>query len=87
MEAMSLQEAVKLPVAVLKVGESRHVRLDIEFPDAPVTFTLVQVINNIASHTVNDIIIILLCIKSFHCASFMMIKQTIVLCDRHATSF
>ncbi|NP_001166837.1 nucleoplasmin-like protein isoform X2 [Bombyx mandarina] len=41
-EAMSLQEAVKLPVAVLKVGESRHVRLDIEFPDAPVTFTLVQ---------------------------------------------
>uniref|UniRef100_A0A2A4IWI2 Nucleoplasmin core domain-containing protein n=1 Tax=Heliothis virescens TaxID=7102 RepID=A0A2A4IWI2_HELVI len=41
-ETMSLQEAVKIPVAVLKAGESRHARLDIEFPDAPVTFTLIQ---------------------------------------------
>ncbi|KAJ2940019.1 hypothetical protein O0L34_g14052 [Tuta absoluta] len=41
-ETMSLQEAIKIPVAVLKVGESRHVRLDIEFPDAPVTFELIQ---------------------------------------------
>ncbi|XP_075986450.1 nucleoplasmin-like protein isoform X2 [Anticarsia gemmatalis] len=41
-EAMSLQETIKIPVAVLKAGEQRHARLDIEFPDAPVTFTLVQ---------------------------------------------
>lgn len=40
---MSLQESVKIPVAVLKAGETRHARLDIEFPDAPVTFTLIQV--------------------------------------------
>ncbi|CAB3257585.1 unnamed protein product [Arctia plantaginis] len=41
-ETMSLQESIKIPVAVLKAGEQRHARLDIEFPDAPVTFTLVQ---------------------------------------------
>lgn len=40
---MSLQESIKIPVAVLKAGETRHSRLDIEFPDAPVTFTLIQV--------------------------------------------
>lgn len=40
---MSLQETVKIPVAVLKAGETRHARLDIEFPDAPVAFTLIQV--------------------------------------------
>ncbi|KAM3956504.1 nucleoplasmin-like protein isoform 2-T2 [Aphomia sociella] len=41
-ETMSLQDSVKIPVAVLKAGETRHARLDIEFPDAPVTFTLIQ---------------------------------------------
>lgn len=41
-ETMSLQDSVKIPVAVLKTGETRHARLDIEFPDAPVTFTLIQ---------------------------------------------
>ncbi|XP_026313630.1 nucleoplasmin-like protein isoform X2 [Hyposmocoma kahamanoa] len=41
-ETMSLQDAIKIPVAVLKAGETRHARLDIEFPDAPVTFTLIQ---------------------------------------------
>lgn len=40
---MCLQDSIKIPVAILKVGETRHARLDIEFPDAPVTFTLVQV--------------------------------------------
>lgn len=40
---MCLQDAIKIPVAILKVGETRHARLDIEFPDAPVTFTLIQV--------------------------------------------
>ncbi|XP_028165884.1 nucleoplasmin-like protein isoform X1 [Ostrinia nubilalis] len=41
-ETMSLQDSIKIPVAVLKAGETRHARLDIEFPDAPVTFTLIQ---------------------------------------------
>lgn len=40
---MCLQESIKIPVAILKVGETRQARLDIEFPDAPVTFTLIQV--------------------------------------------
>lgn len=40
---MCLQDSIKIPVAILKVGETRHARLDIEFPDAPVTFTLTQV--------------------------------------------
>lgn len=43
-ETMSLQEAIKIPIAVLKAGETRHARLDLEFPDAPVTFTILQVI-------------------------------------------
>lgn len=42
-ETMCLQESIKIPVAILKVGETRQARLDIEFPDAPVTFTLIQV--------------------------------------------
>ncbi|XP_038219454.1 nucleoplasmin-like protein isoform X2 [Colias croceus] len=41
-ETMCLQDAIKIPVAILKVGETRQARLDIEFPDAPVTFTLTQ---------------------------------------------
>ncbi|XP_026499425.1 nucleoplasmin-like protein isoform X1 [Vanessa tameamea] len=41
-ETMCLQESIKIPVAILKVGETRQARLDIEFPDAPVTFTLIQ---------------------------------------------
>ncbi|XP_034837154.1 nucleoplasmin-like protein isoform X2 [Maniola jurtina] len=41
-ETMCLQESIKIPVAILKVGETRQVRLHIEFPDAPVTFTLIQ---------------------------------------------
>lgn len=39
---MSIRDTVKTPVAVLKVGESRQCRLDLEFPDYPVTFTLIQ---------------------------------------------
>lgn len=38
-----MRDTVKIPVAVLKSGENRQVRLDLEFPDAPVTFTLIQV--------------------------------------------
>ncbi|CAG4945226.1 unnamed protein product [Parnassius apollo] len=41
-ETMCLQDSIKIPVAILKVGETRQARLDIEFPDAPVTFTLIQ---------------------------------------------
>ncbi|XP_077297238.1 nucleoplasmin-like protein isoform X2 [Arctopsyche grandis] len=41
-ETMSMRDTVKIPVAVLKSGENRQVRLDLEFPDAPVTFTLIQ---------------------------------------------
>ncbi|KAI8423361.1 hypothetical protein MSG28_014365 [Choristoneura fumiferana] len=41
-ETMSLQDSIKIPVAILKVGETRQARLDLEFPDAPVTFTLIQ---------------------------------------------
>lgn len=41
-EALSSNEAVKIPIAVLKVGESRVVQPEIEFPYGPVTFTLVE---------------------------------------------
>lgn len=39
---MSQRDAVKIPIAVLKVGETRSVRTDLEFPDAPVTFKLIE---------------------------------------------
>lgn len=39
---MSQRDSIKIPIAVLKVGESRSVRTDLEFPDAPVTFKLVE---------------------------------------------
>lgn len=42
MEALSANEAVKIPIAVLKVGESRVVQPELEFPYGPVTFTLVE---------------------------------------------
>lgn len=42
-ETMSMQEMVKLPIAVLKVGEERQVNLgELEFFDPPVTFRLIQ---------------------------------------------
>jgi len=41
-ETMSQRDAVKIPIAVLKVGETRSVRTDLEFPDAPVTFKLIE---------------------------------------------
>uniref|UniRef100_A0A6B2EF99 Putative nucleoplasmin n=1 Tax=Phlebotomus kandelakii TaxID=1109342 RepID=A0A6B2EF99_9DIPT len=36
------QDEVKIPLAVLKVGESRSISMEMEFPDAPITFKLVQ---------------------------------------------
>lgn len=41
-ETMSQRDAIKIPIAVLKAGETRCVRTDLEFPDAPVTFTLIE---------------------------------------------
>lgn len=39
---MSANSAVKIPISVLKVGEKRSSIVNIEFPEAPVTFRLVQ---------------------------------------------
>ncbi|XP_055303302.1 nucleoplasmin-like protein [Sitodiplosis mosellana] len=41
-ETLSANETVKIPIAVLKVGESRVVQPELEFPYGPVTFTLVE---------------------------------------------
>lgn len=41
-ETMSLRDTVKIPIAVLKVGETRSVLTDLEFPDAPVIFKLIE---------------------------------------------
>lgn len=41
-ESSTINETVKVPIAVLKVGESRSVQTVLEFPDAPVTFKLVE---------------------------------------------
>uniref|UniRef100_A0A1L8DXE3 Putative nucleoplasmin n=1 Tax=Nyssomyia neivai TaxID=330878 RepID=A0A1L8DXE3_9DIPT len=35
-------DEVKIPIAVLKVGEVRSVSMELEFPDAPVSFKLIQ---------------------------------------------
>uniref|UniRef100_A0A2M4A5J2 Putative nucleoplasmin n=1 Tax=Anopheles triannulatus TaxID=58253 RepID=A0A2M4A5J2_9DIPT len=41
-ETMTIRDTLRIPIAVLKVGESRQCRMDLEFSDAPVTFTLVE---------------------------------------------
>lgn len=33
---------MKIPIAVLKVGELRVIQSDLEFPDGPVKFTLIE---------------------------------------------
>lgn len=35
-------DVVKIPIAVLKVGETRSMNPHLEFPDGPVTFTLIS---------------------------------------------
>lgn len=35
-------DVVKIPIAVLKVGEARSMNPHLEFPDGPVTFTLIS---------------------------------------------
>lgn len=39
---MSQRDAIKIPIAVLRVGETRSITSDLEFPDAPVTFKLIE---------------------------------------------
>lgn len=41
-ETNSHDEKIKIPIAVLKVGENRCAQSFLEFPDAPVTFKLIQ---------------------------------------------
>lgn len=41
-ETMTIRDTLRIPIAVLKVGELRQSRMDLEFSDAPVTFTLVE---------------------------------------------
>lgn len=39
---MSLRDSVKIPIAVLKAGETRSILTNLEFPDAPVIFKLTE---------------------------------------------
>ena len=41
-EALGCRQSIKVPVCVLKAGSIQQVLLDLTFPDAPVTFSLVQ---------------------------------------------
>lgn len=41
-ESPTINDTVKVPIAVLKAGENRSVQTCLEFPDAPVTFKLVE---------------------------------------------
>lgn len=41
-ETISVNDTIKTPIAVLKVGESRVAQPKLEFPCGPVTFTLVE---------------------------------------------
>lgn len=41
-ETISVEDPVKIPIAVLKVGETRLAQPALEFPDGPVTFTLIE---------------------------------------------
>lgn len=41
-ETNAKDETIKIPIAVLKVGENRFSQSFLEFPDHPVTFKLIQ---------------------------------------------
>lgn len=41
-EAPSVNGPVKIPIAVLKIGEQRVVQSNLEFPEGPVTFKLIS---------------------------------------------
>lgn len=39
---MSLQDTIRIPIAVLKIGELRSIQTNLEFADVPVTFRLIE---------------------------------------------
>lgn len=41
-ETVSVKGKVKIPIAVLKASGTSQIRVDLEFPDSPVIFTLTQ---------------------------------------------
>ncbi|EZA46616.1 nucleoplasmin-like protein isoform X2 [Ooceraea biroi] len=41
-EAMGLKGPIKTPIALLEMGKTAQIILDLSFPDPPVTFTLAQ---------------------------------------------
>lgn len=41
-EALTIRDKVKIPIAVLKADGQRQISVDLEFPDSPVIFTLTQ---------------------------------------------
>lgn len=41
-EAMGLKGPIKTPIALLEIGKTAQIILDLSFPDPPVTFTLVK---------------------------------------------
>ncbi|KAI4493442.1 hypothetical protein M0804_001618 [Polistes exclamans] len=41
-EAMGLKGTIKTPIALLEMGKTAQIILDLSFPDPPVTFTLVK---------------------------------------------
>lgn len=42
MEAPSVNGSVKIPIAVLKIGEQRVVQSNLEFPGGPISFRLIE---------------------------------------------
>ena len=40
--APSVNGSIKIPIAVLKIGEQRVVQSNLEFPEGPVTFKLIE---------------------------------------------
>lgn len=41
-EAMGLKGPIKTPIALLEMGKTAQIILDLSLPDPPVTFTLIQ---------------------------------------------
>ncbi|XP_011501659.1 PREDICTED: nucleoplasmin-like protein isoform X4 [Ceratosolen solmsi marchali] len=41
-EAMGLKGPIKIPIALLEMGKTSQIILDLSFPDPPVTFTLIK---------------------------------------------
>lgn len=41
-ETLTIRDTINIPIAVLKADGQRQISIDLEFPDSPVTFTLVK---------------------------------------------